>query len=60
MGHTLRLLLKEFSTISMEAGVIANRLGLLKVLDTMSLIQLKDTLFFTPTQILKLFAEGGA
>ena len=31
--------------------------GLVKVLDAMSLIQLMDTLFSTPTPILKLFAE---
>ena len=57
-GHTRWLLLKEFSTISMEAGVIINGSGLVKVLDATSLIRLMDTLFSTPTPILKLFAEG--
>ena len=59
-GDTLWLLLKEFSTISMEAGVIINGSGLVKVLDATSLIRLMDTLFSTPTPILKLFAEGSA
>ena len=57
-GHTLRLLLNEFSTISLEAGVMMNESGLIKVLDTMFPIQIMDTLFSTPTPILKLFAEG--
>ena len=37
-----------------------NESGLAKVLDMMSLIQVMDILFSTPTPILELFAEGPA
>ena len=45
-GHALWLLLKQFSTIRLEAVVIISGSGLVKVLDATFLIQLMDTLFF--------------
>ena len=56
-GHTLWLFLKAFSTIRADARGIVSGSGLVKVLDAMSPVQPSVALSFSPTSILKLFAE---